>query len=52
MSLDDAIQQMNDRSKAASPCAHIRAIKISEEEARLSVYATAEDMQTIRMRRP
>ena len=48
MSLDEAIQQMNDRIKSASPNAEIKVVKISEEEARLSVYAPAGDMQKIK----
>jgi len=37
MSLDEAIQQMADRIKSACPAAEIKVVKISEEEARLSV---------------
>ena len=48
MSLDEAIQEMNDRIKGASPNAEIKVVKISEEEARLSVYAPAGDMQKIK----
>jgi hypothetical protein len=48
MSLDEAIQQMNDRIKAASPGAVIHVIKMSEEEARLSVYASAGEIQAIK----
>jgi hypothetical protein len=48
MSLDEAIQQMNDRIKSASPEAEIKVVKMSEEEARLSVYAPASDMQKIK----
>ena len=48
MSLDEAIQQMNDRIKAACRGADIKAVRISEEEARLSVYAPAGDIQTIK----
>ena len=47
MSLDDAIRQMNDKIKAACPGAEIKAVKMSDEEARLSVYAPAGDMQKI-----
>ena len=39
MSLDEAIQQMNDR---------INVVRMSEEEARLSVYAPAGDVQAIK----
>ena len=48
MSLEEAIQQMNDRIKAASPNAEIKSVKISDEEARLSVYAPAGDIQAIK----
>lgn len=48
MSLDEAIQQMNDKIKAASPSAEIKVVKMSDEEARLSVYAPAEEIQTIK----
>lgn len=48
MSLDDAIQQMSDKIKAACPGAEIKAVKMSEEEARLSVYAPAGDIQKIK----
>jgi hypothetical protein len=48
MSLDDAIQFMNDKIKAASAGAEIKVVKMSEEEARLSVYAPAADMQKIK----
>lgn len=48
MSLDEAIQQMNDKIKSASPSAEIKAVKMSEEEARLSVYAPAGDIQNIK----
>ena len=39
---------MNDRIKSASPEAEIKVVKMSEEEARLSVYAPAGDMQKIK----
>jgi hypothetical protein len=48
MSLDEAIQQMSDKVKAASPGAEIKSVKMSDEEARLSVYAPAGDIQTIK----
>ena len=48
MSLDDAIQQMSDKIKSACPGAEIKAVKMSDEEARLSVYAPAGDMQKIK----
>ena len=48
MSLEEAIQQMSDRIKSASPSAEIKVVRMSEEEARLSVYAHADDMQKIK----
>jgi hypothetical protein len=48
MSLEEAIQQMNDRIKSASPSAEIKVVRMSEEEARLSVYAAAGDIQKIK----
>ena len=48
MSLDEAIQQVSDKVKAACPGAEIKVVKISEEEARLSVYAPAGDIQNIK----
>ena len=39
---------MNDKIKAASPQAEIKVVKMSEEEARLSVYAPAGDIQMIK----
>jgi len=47
MSLDDAIQQMSDKIKGICPGAEIKTIKMSDEEARLSVYAPAGDIQKI-----
>ena len=48
MSLDDAIQQMTDKIKSACSSAEIKAVKMSDEEARLSVYAPASDIQNIK----
>ena len=48
MSLDNAIQQMTDTIKAACASAEIKTVKMSDEEARLSVYAPAGDMQKIK----
>ncbi len=47
MSLDDAINQMSDKIKSACGSAEIKFVKMSDEEARLSVYAPAGDMQKI-----
>ena len=48
MSIDDAIKQMTDLIKAACAGAEIKSAKMSDEEARLSVYAPAGDMQKIK----
>ena len=48
MNIDDAIQQMNEKIKAACASAEVKAVKMSDEEARLSVYATAADIQKIK----
>ena len=48
MSIEDAIKKMTDLIKAASGSAEIKAAKMSDEEARLSVYAPAGDMQKIK----
>ncbi len=48
MSIDDAIKQMTDIVKAACGSAEIKSVKMSDEEARLSVYAVADDMQKIK----
>lgn len=48
MSLDDAIKQMIDLIKSASGSAEIKSVKMSDEEARLSVYAVAGDMERIK----
>ena len=47
MSLDDAIQQMSNKIKGVCPSAEIKTVKMSDEEARLSVYAPAGDIQKI-----
>ena len=48
MSLDDAIQHMTDKVKAACGGAEIKTVKMSDEEVRLSVYAPAGDIQKIK----
>ena len=48
MSIDDAIKLMTDTIKSACASAEIKAVKMSDEEARLSVYAPAGDMQKIK----
>jgi hypothetical protein len=48
MTIDDAINKMSDLIKAACASAEIKVAKMSDEEARLSVYAPAGDMQKIK----
>ena len=48
MSLDDAIKQMTEKIKATCGGAEVKTVKMSDEEARLSVYAPAGDMQKIK----
>ncbi|MFZ5877842.1 MAG: hypothetical protein ACOY0R_00580 [Chloroflexota bacterium] len=48
MTLDEAIQKMTGIVQAASAGAEIKAVKMSDEEARLSVYAPAGDIQKIK----
>jgi hypothetical protein len=48
MSIDDAIKKMTDIIKAACASAEIKVAKMSDEEARISVYAPAGDMQKIK----
>jgi len=48
MSIDDAIKDMEGKIRAACETAQIKSIKMSEEEARLSVYAPGGDMQKIK----
>ena len=48
MSIDDAIKKIQLTVKATSTGTEIKVVKISEEEARISVYAVAEDMQAIK----
>ncbi len=48
MSLDDAIKKMSNVIKEVSASAEIKTVKMSDEEARLSVYAPAADIQGIK----
>ena len=48
MSIEDAIKQMTDTIKAVCAGAEVKVAKMSDEEARLSVYAPAGDMQAIK----
>jgi len=48
MSLDDAIKKMSAIITGVSAGAEIKTVKMSDDEARLSVYAPAGDMQGIK----
>jgi hypothetical protein len=48
MSIDDAMKKMTDIIKGACGAAEVKAVKMSDEEGRLSVYAPAGDMQKIK----
>jgi hypothetical protein len=48
MSIDDAIKQMTDMIMSTCASAEVKVAKMSDEEARLSVYAPAGDMQKIK----
>ena len=49
MSLDDAIKQMTDLIKTACEDAQVKTVIMSDEEARLSVYAPAGDIERIKV---
>ncbi|HEY6007660.1 MAG TPA: hypothetical protein VIU40_04995 [Geobacteraceae bacterium] len=49
MTLEDAIQQMINIIRNACDRAEVKTVKMSDEEARLSVYAPAEDMERIKV---
>jgi hypothetical protein len=49
MQLEDAIQQMIDLIKSACKDAEVKTVVMSDEEARLSVYAPAADMDRIKV---
>jgi hypothetical protein len=48
MTLDDAIKQMSDKIRAVCGRAGIRTVKMSDEQARSSVFMPAEDMQKVK----
>ena len=48
MTLDEAIQQMSEEIKTVCPGAEIKIARMSDEEARLSVYAPAGDTQKVK----
>ena len=49
MSLDEAINQMISIIRNACGTAEVKSVKMSDEEARLSVYAPAGDMERIKV---
>jgi len=48
MSLDDAIQEIQSKISAASTGAQMKVVKMSDEEGRITVLASAADMQKIK----
>lgn len=48
MSIDDAIKNMQTTISAACGSAETRVVKIADDEARISVYAPAAEMQAIK----
>jgi len=48
MSIDDAIRDMKTRIEKASPGAEVKVVKMSDEEARLSVSVPSTHVQPIR----
>lgn len=48
MSIDDAVKKMTELIKDACAGAEVKSAKMSDDEARLSVYAPAGDMQKIK----
>ena len=48
MSIDDAIAEMKNKILAVSPGAEIKVVKMSDEEARLSVFAPKGDLEAIK----
>ena len=49
MTLDDAIKEMTDIIQSACQSAQVNTVKMSDEEARLSVYAPVADMERIKV---
>ena len=48
MSIDDAIKDMQSKISAACAAAEMKVVKMSDEEARISVLAPTGDMQKIK----
>ncbi len=48
MAIEDAIKDMQSKVSGACPAAEMKVVKISDEEARITVLAPAGDMQKIK----
>ena len=48
MSIDDAVKTMQSKITAASAGAQMKVVKMSEEEARITVFASAGNIQAIK----
>ena len=48
MPIDEAIERIQATIQSASPGAETRVVKITDEEARISVYAPAGEMQAVK----
>jgi hypothetical protein len=48
MSIDQAIEQIQATIKSVSPGAEIKVVKMSDEEARISVYAPTGEIQAVK----
>jgi hypothetical protein len=48
MTIDEAIEQTKGIIQTASPSAEVKVVKMSDEEARISVYAPAGEMQAVK----
>ena len=48
MTIDEAIKQIESTAKTASASAEIKVVKVSDEEARISVYAPIAEMQAVK----
>ena len=48
MTIDEAVQEMQSKISTASAAAEMKVVRISDEEARITVLAPAGDMQKIK----
>ncbi|MDK1029570.1 MAG: hypothetical protein QGD96_09605 [Anaerolineae bacterium] len=48
MTIDEAIKQIESTAKTASASAEIKVVKVSDEEARISVYSPIAEMQAVK----